>query len=72
MNARAKDATAAPGAPGGMYQPNEHLRNPYAGSNCFALWGCPAHAFCEPTEEEIAAARDRIEAREASGTAPTP
>jgi hypothetical protein len=32
-----------------------------------ALWSCPAHAFCEPTEEEIAAARDRIEAREASG-----
>ena len=32
---------------------------------------CPAHAFCEPTEEEIAAARVRIEAREASGTAPT-
>ena len=33
-----------------------------------ALWSCPAHAFCEPTEEEIAAARVRIEAREASGT----
>jgi hypothetical protein len=32
-----------------------------------ALWSCPAHAFCEPTEEEIAAARDRIEGREASG-----
>ena len=32
-----------------------------------ALWSCPAHAFCEPTEEEIAAARVRIEAREASG-----
>ena len=32
-----------------------------------ARWSCPAHAFCEPTEEEIAAARVRIEAREASG-----
>ena len=49
-----------------MYQPNEHLRNPPA-AIALTLWSCPAHAFCEPTEEEIAAARDRIEAREASG-----
>ncbi len=64
-----KDATAAPGAPGGepcINQMNICVTLVLA-AIALALWSCPAHAFCEPTEEQIAAARDRIEAREASG-----